>query len=53
MDKEYIKRHNLMQANKQFMRLSEAYISTSLEEADDYGVQQGGDMPQDNMGVNE
>ena len=53
MDKEYIKRHNLMEAHKQFMRLSEGYISTSLEEADDDEEQQGGNMPQDNMGGNE
>lgn len=35
MDKEYIARHNLTKAHKQFMRLAEGYISSELAEADD------------------
>ena len=32
MDKKYIIEHNLMEAHNQFMRLSEGYLATSLEE---------------------
>lgn len=35
MDKEYIIKHNLMEAHKQFMRLSEGYLATDLSEDDD------------------
>ena len=34
MDKEYIMKHNLMEAHKQFMRLSEGYLATSMVEDD-------------------
>lgn len=34
MDKEYIIKHNLMEAHKQFMRLSEGYLATSIAEDD-------------------
>lgn len=40
MDREYIIKHNLMEAHKQFMRLSEGYFSTDLSE-------EGEDNPQD------
>ena len=34
MDREYISKHGLMEAHKQFMKLvNEGYISTSLTEA--------------------
>ena len=33
MNKKFIIEHNLMEAHKQFMRLSEGYLATSLEEA--------------------
>lgn len=35
MDREYLTKHNLMEAHKQFMRLSEGYLATALAEADD------------------
>lgn len=49
MDKEYLERHNLTKAQKQFMRLAEGYLSTSMmQEADDDQNQpeQGGGMGQ-------
>jgi hypothetical protein len=46
MDREYLEKHNLMKAHEQFMRLSEGYLATTLdEEGDEDGEQQ--DMPQD------
>jgi len=34
MDKDYITKHGLMEAHKEFMRLSEGYLATSMKEAD-------------------
>lgn len=48
MDKEYIMKHNLMEAHKQFMRLSEGYLATSLSE--DNGENEMGGEPE--MGEN-
>lgn len=51
MNKEYIVKHNLMEAHKQFMRLSEGPLyQQQLEEAgEDEGQTQGPDMPQGGM----
>jgi hypothetical protein len=50
MDRKYIIEHNLMEAHKQFMRLSEGYLATSLAEDDDEnqpdnGMEPGGGEP--------
>ena len=53
MDKEYIIKHNLMEAHKQFMRLSEGYLATSLTEDGEDDQNQPddqGQMPMDGMG---
>jgi uncharacterized protein YoxC len=50
MNKEYIVKHNLMEAHKQFMRLSEGPLYHNLDEAGDEDQQpQGQDMPQGDM----
>lgn len=57
MNKEYIVKHNLMEAHKQFMRLTEGPLYHNLEEAGEEeqpqpqgpGAPQGGDMPQGDM----
>lgn len=47
MDRKYIIEHNMMEAHKQFMRLSEGYLATDLsEEGDDTNTNQGEDIPQ-------
>lgn len=57
MDREYIKKHNMMEAHKQFMRLCEGYLATDLSE-DEPGQEQqdmppmdgnAGEQPVDNM----
>lgn len=51
MDKEYIIKHNLMEAHKQFMRLSEGPLyQEQLKEAGEDENQDG--MPQDGQGMN-
>jgi len=61
MDKEYLKKHGLMNAHNQFMHLSEGYLTTTLaEDGDDENMPQQdepqepnnmgqGDMPQGEM----
>lgn len=47
MNKEYLKKHNLIEAHKQFMRLSEGYLATALAEDDkeDEMQPQGAETP--------
>lgn len=45
MDREYMEKHNLMEAHKQFMRLSEGYLAASLTEDDDENQKNGSDNP--------
>ena len=52
MDKEYIIKHNLMEAHNQFMRLSEGYFASNISEAGEEDPQQNtpdmaGNMPQE------
>jgi len=49
MDREYLTKHNMMEAHKQFMRLSEGYLATDLseEEPGQEDPGQGGMPPMD------
>ena len=44
MDSEYLTKHNMLEAHKQFMRLSEGYLATDLME-DEPNQQQQPEMP--------
>ena len=52
MDKEYLIKHNLMEAHNQFMRLSEGYLSSHVmkEDDDDENMQNQGTGNGDMMG---